>query len=244
MAEIEISEITGIDTDADGLGIFDKLMSAVERRIEDQYDKNRITGREYAEVYLGSVQAAMSEAIKFTLGKQEADKRAELLAQQIISETKNNEDGGVIDLQKEKLKEEIDVAVAKSAEIYESILASQANTLREDEMNSKQIEKVEEEIDLLQSRDLEQIAATVRADNESTKRQALMEAQTIGFRSDTKTKVLRLFTDGYSAGLSIAGVGVLPDAYGDNTIDGLADNLLTEIGASGLIVPRTPDPTP
>lgn len=270
MAEITISEITNSQNAQDGgTGIFDELMEVINQHLERQYSDNRITGKDYAQVYLGSMQSAMSESIKFVLGKQEADKRAELLAQQILSETKNNEDGGVIDLQKEKLQEEIDLAIAKTAESYEGIMASQESTLRENtlndekvaqaiaqtaevvasttrqnEMHIKQIDKVEEEIDLLQSRDLEQIAATTRQDNESTKKQLLMDAQTTGFVSDTKVKVFKQFSEGYSVGLSIAGIGVLPDAYGDQTINNLAEDILADVGATGIVVPRTPDPAP
>lgn len=270
MAEITVSEITNSQNAEDGgTGVFDSLMKALEQHIESQYDNGRITGKDYAQVYLGMVQAALSESINFVLGKQQADKQAELLAQQVQSETKNNEDGGVIDLQKEKLQEEIDLAIAKTAESYESIMASQEATLRENtlndekvaqasaqtaeviasttrqnEMHIKQIDKVEEEIDLLQSRDSEQIAATIRQDNESTKKQLLMDAQTTGFVSDTKVKVLKQFSEGYSVGLSIAGIGVLPDAYGDQTINNLAEDILADVGATGIVVPRTPDPTP
>lgn len=269
MADINISEITNSDNAEDGgTGVFDSLMAVLEQHLQLQYDKGNITGKDFAQVYLGLVQSAMSESIKFVLGKQEADKRAELLVQQIASEVKNNEDGGIIDLQKEKIQEEIDLVIAKTAESYEGVQASQANTLREDtlndekilltvaqtaeveagtvrqdEMHIKQIDKVEEEIDLLQSRDLEQVAATTRQDNESTKKIALMEAQTVGFSSDTKVKVLKQLSEGYSVGLSIAGIGVLPDAYGDLTINGLAQNVLDDVGATGIVVPRTPDPT-
>lgn len=270
MAEITVSEVTNSDNAVDGgTGIFDKLMVALNQHIDVQYDKGRINGKDYAQVYLGMVQAALSESINFALGKQQADKQAELLTQQVLSEIKNNEDGGLIDLQKEKLLEEIDLVVANTAETYEGIEASQATTLRNDSLNdkkiiqteaetveivantgrqddmlAKQLEKLDEEIDLLQSRDLEQIASTLRQNNESTKKILLIEAQTTGFSSDTKTKVLRQLSEGYSVGLSIAGVGVLPDAYGDLTINNLTENILDEIGATGIIVPRTPDPIP
>ena len=269
MATILVSEITNSDNAEDGTGVFDKLMDALEQRIQRQYDNGRITGKDFAQVYLGMVQSALSESINFTLGKQQADKQAELLTQQVLSETKNNEDGGVIDLQKEKLQEEIDLVVAKTAESYEGIQASQANTLRSDElndkkvlqtvaetaeivasglrqeaMNDKQLEKLDEEIDLLQSRDLEQIASTLRQDNESTKKVLLIEAQTVGFSSDTKVKVLKQLSEGYAVGASVAGVGLLPDSFGDLTINGLTQNILDDVGATGIVVPRTPDPIP
>lgn len=270
MANISIQEVTNSDSaDVGGTGVFDSLMVALEQHIESQYDKGRITGKDYAQVYLGMVQAALSESINFVLGKQQADKQAELLAQQVQSEIRNNEVGGVIDLQKVKLQEEIDLVIAKTAEAYEGVEASQANTLRNDnlndeqilrlqaetlevtasttrqnEMNSKQLEKLDEEIDLLQSRDVEQIASTTRQDNESTTKIALMEAQTLGFSSDVKVKVLRQLSEGYAVGASVAGVGLLPDSFGDLTINGLTQNILDEVGAAGVVVPRTPDPTP
>ena len=75
-----------------GSGVFDKLMHAINGNILVQYENGRIKGPEYAQVYLGSMQAAISESMKFMLTKDQIakdlevkDKDLELKGQQILS---------------------------------------------------------------------------------------------------------------------------------------------------------------
>lgn len=66
MADITVDSITN----ADGTGIFDKLMETVNKNIETQYLNNRITGSDYANVYLSSMQAALSQSVQYILQEQ------------------------------------------------------------------------------------------------------------------------------------------------------------------------------
>lgn len=65
-ADILTSDITN---DA-GTGVFDKLMAAVNAQIETQYLNNRITGSDYANVYLGSMQAVLQQSVQYVLQEQ------------------------------------------------------------------------------------------------------------------------------------------------------------------------------
>ena len=69
----------------DGTGVFDKLMHAINGNILVQYDSGRIKGPEYAQVYLGSMQTAIMEAMKFLLTKEQIDKDLELKSAQIAA---------------------------------------------------------------------------------------------------------------------------------------------------------------
>ena len=51
----------------EGTGIFDIIIKAANENIKIQHKTSRITGAEYAEVYLGTMQTAISEAMKFVL---------------------------------------------------------------------------------------------------------------------------------------------------------------------------------
>ena len=53
----------------EGTGIFDVIIKAANENIKIQHKTSRITGAEYAEVYLGTMQSAISEAMKFLLVK-------------------------------------------------------------------------------------------------------------------------------------------------------------------------------
>ena len=66
-----------------GSGVFDKLMHSINGNILVQYESGRIKGPEYAQVYLGSMQTAVVEAMKFMLTKEQIAKDLDLKQAQI-----------------------------------------------------------------------------------------------------------------------------------------------------------------
>jgi hypothetical protein len=50
-----------------GTGVFDMLMDAVNKNIEIQYQKGRITGSDYANVYISGVQAVLQQSVQWVL---------------------------------------------------------------------------------------------------------------------------------------------------------------------------------
>ena len=67
----------------EGTGIFDVIIKAANENIKIQHKTSRITGAEYAEVYLGTMQSAISEAMKFVLQNDTLAKELELKQAQI-----------------------------------------------------------------------------------------------------------------------------------------------------------------
>jgi len=66
----------------DGTGVFDELMKALNAHFEDQFTKGRITGADYAQAYIGASQGAMSTAVQFLLGRDQAYWNAQLAQMQ------------------------------------------------------------------------------------------------------------------------------------------------------------------
>ena len=62
----------------EGTGVFDIIMKAANENIKIQNQTSRITGAEYAEVYLGTMQTAISESMKYILQKDNLIKDEEL----------------------------------------------------------------------------------------------------------------------------------------------------------------------
>ena len=62
----------------EGTGIFDVIIKAANENIKIQNQTSRITGAEYAEVYLGTMQTAISESMKFLLNKDQSTKDLEV----------------------------------------------------------------------------------------------------------------------------------------------------------------------
>ena len=80
MTDIVITDITtGI---IDGTGIFDKLMASVKTHIHDEYDNGRIKGPEYSQVYLGAIQAVLSQSVQYALQEKQTEAQVDLLVEQ------------------------------------------------------------------------------------------------------------------------------------------------------------------
>ena len=85
-AHIEFSTLSNATTATDGTGNFDKLMKVVTLHVEAQFNAGRITGTDYATVYLGALQSVLAQAVTFTLNMNKANNEADLLAQKEITE--------------------------------------------------------------------------------------------------------------------------------------------------------------
>lgn len=62
----------------EGTGVFDIIMKAANENIKIQNQTSRITGAEYAEVYLRTMQTAISESMRFLLNKDQSTKDLEV----------------------------------------------------------------------------------------------------------------------------------------------------------------------
>lgn len=54
-----------------GVGVFDTLMRTVKIHLQDEYDAQRITGNEYATVYLGALSAVLQTSAQFVVNVQQ-----------------------------------------------------------------------------------------------------------------------------------------------------------------------------
>lgn len=80
MADITIADLT--DGTIGGAGVFDKLMEAASVHLLAEYQKSRISGKDYATVYLGMLESSMAQAVQFIA----TSKQADLLVQKKITE--------------------------------------------------------------------------------------------------------------------------------------------------------------
>jgi len=151
MPTIAITEITqGTLT---GTGVFDKLMASVTAHLDDQYSKGRITGAEYATVYLGAVQSAMQQSVSFVLGEQQAELALTQLNDTLITSSK----------QREEISQRIVLVDTQVSEQLDGTL--RANTQLTDTLTTslKQREQLDNQIDLIHVQMAEAVDGTTRA---------------------------------------------------------------------------------
>ena len=87
-----IPDLTVLDNDAlttvaiEGTGTFDVLMRAFELHLEREYNAGRITGDQYTKAYVAMTTAAMSNAVQFLMGRDNAYWNNMLIKKQVDSE--------------------------------------------------------------------------------------------------------------------------------------------------------------
>lgn len=82
MTVITINEVT--TKSLTGTGAFDEMMQAVDLHLAREQQSGRITGNDYATVYLGALQATLAQAVTFVLQKQQASQLADKTAEELL----------------------------------------------------------------------------------------------------------------------------------------------------------------
>lgn len=171
--EISLTDLVNgnvVNQEWSGTGVFDQLMSAVNKNIEVQYQKGRITGSDYAQAYVQSLQATLQQAVEFLL-------RRDLTEAQINSEIESIKLKQLqIKAEKDKLEAELekqwgyDVTRDADDELVlgpstgegkidkEIILADKQATLLDTQEQGEQFK-----VDYLMPKELDQITAQVMA---------------------------------------------------------------------------------
>ncbi|HEY7823556.1 MAG TPA: hypothetical protein VIG24_12000 [Acidimicrobiia bacterium] len=200
----QLSEAT-----VDGTGVFDVLMRATSAHLEQEFQKSRIRGPEYSQVYLGSLQAVMSASLQFLLQKENAELQNALLEQQILTEVQQT---AVALAQKCKLDAEFDVLmltkdkiIAETALLNQKRLTEQAQT----------------------------VGAGVDADSVIGKQKDLFQRQSDGFIRDAEQKAAKALIDTWNVRRTTDSgtVADLTNQLDDATIGRMVEKLLTGVNA-------------
>lgn len=162
-----------------GQGILDQLMIAVESHVEKQYDDGRIDSATYGQVYLGALEAAMTQATQYLLGH-------------LLNDEKKRQ----LDLGNQKAEFEIEFMLPKQLEM----ISKQIDKLTaEISLLGKQEDKIDKEIEFMTYKIMTERANTEAGIAEPGslvgKQITLLFAQHIGFAGDIATKVGKLFAD-------------------------------------------------
>jgi hypothetical protein len=226
MTNIVISDLTNDEGTELGTGIFDVLMASTNEQIKEQYDEGRITGVDYATVYLGALQTVLQQSVQILLSKEESGFKGEIARNQV------------------------DTTIAQTAKVYADVALLDQKQITELAQTTNptggllkaQYNKIAQDTALTADQEAEVVASTVRNNNDSASKVVLMAAQTLGFKSDTKQKLLKLMFDGYAVNTSIVGEGNLPEASLDAAIDQLCQDILDDLDSSVVIQSTTQTP--
>jgi hypothetical protein len=232
MASISTSDLTqasGVTTSTDGkytvtgTGVFDDLMEAVNAHLDAQFNLGRLTGADYATVYLGAVQSSMQQSVAFILGKQQADKQADLIDKQILTEVKKTLDvtstTTVRDAQSAKdllvkagqitsmTKEDV-VKTNQALDVLSQTSVRNAQSVKDLLVKQEQIDMSVKQQATEEKKTLDVVSTTSVRDAQSAKDAVLKDAQTLDIHDQA---VLR--TQASDADLSIKRQQIINEAF-------------------------------
>jgi len=176
---VPLSDLT--EARVSGNGAFDLLMKAAKAHLDEEWNKNRIKGAEYSQVYLGSLTAILDSSVQFLLQKDKYAREADLIEAQI-------------DLIRQQIV---------NAEVENRVLEATVCKLKaEYDLLLEQRLKTTEETGLLAQKKVTERAQTVEAgvDEGSVvgRQKQLYMAQTNGFTRDAEQKAAKLLVDTWS----------------------------------------------
>lgn len=179
----------------DGTGVLDQMLATMRVHLAEQFDKERIQGTEYAEVYLGAFQSTLAAAIQFLLARRKLGLDLKLQEAQISLTTAQEEQ---IRAEMQKIPYEIQ-ALQKQLELADKQIAQADKQL---ELTEAQIQVQLKQIDLM-AEQLEQAKAQT----------AYYEQRTITEKAQTSAGVA---ATGSVIGTQIALMNKQADGYDRN----------------------------
>ena len=152
--EVTMSQLT--TAEVEGRGDFDELMRAAASHIQSEYEKDRITGKNYSDVYLGVMTQVLQSSVHFLLQKGITHQQIQLLQEQIEGQQKQN---AVTEKQLVVMDKQIEQSTAEIALLNQRLLTEVENTklveanannaLKQSVLLDEQINKTKSEIDVL-----------------------------------------------------------------------------------------------
>lgn len=232
---VTLAQLT--EAKVDGAGVFDTLMRASAAHCQQEFDRNRIKGQDYAQVYLTAMQYTLQTATQFLLGKDKAYLEAQLIEAQVkIAEQQLLQEQQKVELiaaQVLKTKQETTNLVQE----LENLKAQECLLKAQYDLTMVQKLQTTAQTSLVQQKIATEKAQTVETgvdDNSVIGRQKLLyKAQTDGFQRDAEQKAAKALIDTWNVRRTTDD-GTVADAtnmLNDATIGRVVNKMLTGIDA-------------
>lgn len=143
---LNVTELT--TAEIAGTGVFDVLMKSVKNHVQEEHTKSRITGKEYATVYLEALQSTMAQSIEYLL-------RAKTLGFELDNLGKQ---GVLTDAQRALIEAQTNQILE---EVSTKLPAEVINLTKQGELLTQQVAESEYRVENVLPKELEQITAQV-----------------------------------------------------------------------------------
>jgi chromosome segregation ATPase len=189
-----------------GTGLFDELMRTVKEHLNEEFNSQRVRGTDYSKVYLGSMEATLSNAVQYLIGIGLIDAELEKVhaeTQLVLAQTQRERE--LLPLQKLQIQAEIDRTKAQTAQIQEEVklIPLQLEKLREEikltqaqlEVLTAQRDKTRAEVALVNAK----TSDTLNNANMTAAQIALLHKQAAAFDTEMRIKKQKIVADAWSA---------------------------------------------
>lgn len=241
--EVNIEQLT--TAEVEGRGDFDELMRAAASHIQSEYEKDRITGKNYSDVYLGVMTQVLQSSVHFLLQKGITHQQIQLLQEQIEGQQKQNlvtdKQLEVMDKQLEQTTAEITLLnqrLLTEAENTKLVKANADNAVKQGALIDAQVQKVQKELEVLeeqkwnaQAQRLDTVNGVAVAGSIG-KQKELYSAQINGFERDAEQKLTKILLDTWSVSRTTNDAVVVPTNADNTSIDEVIGKARTGIGLS------------
>ena len=151
----------------DGTGVLDQMLATMRVHLAEQFDKERIQGTEYAEVYLGAFQSTLAAAIQFLLARRKLGLDLKLQEAQ-ISLTTAQEDQIRAEMQKipyeiQTLQKQLELADKQIAQADKQLELTEAQIqvqLKQLDLMAEQLEQAKAQTAYYEQRTITEKAQT------------------------------------------------------------------------------------
>lgn len=188
-----------------GAGVFDALMASFSAHLRDEYEKGRIAGNEYTKAYTSLTESAMSQAVAFLLGKDQAFWQAQAAQINALTARVNLETSKVqlAATQLEALNQKANYALTKMKLATEEVTYCTGKYNLEN-MLPQQLLNLQSQLVLIKEQTEAQRGQTadVRLDGVPVtgvmgKQKLLYTQQITSYQRDAEVKAAKLFTDAW-----------------------------------------------
>ena len=151
----------------DGTGVLDQMLATMRVHLGEQFEKERIQGTEYAEVYLGAFQSTLAAAIQFLLARRKLGLDLKLQEAQ-ISLTTAQEDQIRAEMQKipyeiQALQKQLELADKQIAQADKQLELTEAQIqvqLKQLDLMAEQLKQAEAQTEYYKQRTITEKAQT------------------------------------------------------------------------------------
>lgn len=214
-----------------GSGTFDALMESAHNHLKAEYKANRITGGEYTKAYIAMMEACMSNAVQFLLGRDQAYWAAAMAQIQAVTARVGlaTAKAQFVLAKVQALSTKSEYALTK-LKLSNEGLAYCAAKFNVDEILPAQERLLQEQYEVQRAQTMETRSDSLPIKGSIGKQKELYDQQITSYQRDAEVKASKLFTDAWITQKTIDEGLNPPNGFTNASIDTILSKLKSNNG--------------